>query len=63
MGIADNPEHWRERAEYARMIAEQMSDPESRYVMLDIVRFYTRLAERAKRLLLLGREPNQIPND
>jgi hypothetical protein len=34
--ILDNPEHWQERAEEARSIAEQLSDPESRRMMLRI---------------------------
>jgi hypothetical protein len=34
--ILDDPEHWQERAEEARSIAEQLSDPESRRMMLRI---------------------------
>jgi hypothetical protein len=34
--ILDQPEHWQERAEEARSIGAQMSDPESRRMMLRI---------------------------
>ena len=36
--ILDNPKHWRERAEEARTIADQLSDPESKGMMLRIAR-------------------------
>jgi hypothetical protein len=38
--ILDSPEHWLERAEKARSIAEQLSDAESRRMMLRIVEDY-----------------------
>jgi hypothetical protein len=47
--ILDNPEHWLERAEEARAIAEQLSDPDSRRMMLRIVEDYERLATHASR--------------
>jgi len=47
--ILDNPEHWQERAEEARSIAEQLSDPESRRMMLRIAEDYERLATHASR--------------
>jgi hypothetical protein len=40
--------HWRQRAEEARTIAEQMNDPQSKEAMLRISRDYERLAERAE---------------
>ena len=39
--------HWRDRAEEARSLAEQMTDPESRERMLRIAADYDKLAERA----------------
>jgi hypothetical protein len=47
--ILDNPEHWQERAEEARSIAEQMSDPDSKQMMLRIAEDYERLAVHARR--------------
>jgi hypothetical protein len=44
----DDPEHWRQRAEEARVLAEQMSDAASREMMLGIAKDYERLAERAE---------------
>src|SRR5262245_53410597 len=40
-------EHWRARAEEARSMAEQLSDPESKRTMLRIADDYERLAEHA----------------
>ena len=47
--LMNNPQHWRDRAEEARVNAEQMSDPESKRMMLEIADGYIRLAERAAR--------------
>ncbi len=47
--ILDKPAHWLERAEEARSIAEQLSDPESRRMMLRIAEDYERLATHARR--------------
>jgi hypothetical protein len=46
--IFDDPKHWRQRAEQARALAEQMSDLASREMMLGIVKDYEQLAERAE---------------
>jgi hypothetical protein len=40
--LLDNPAHWQERAEEARSIAEQMSDPDSKQMMLRIAEDYER---------------------
>jgi hypothetical protein len=45
----NDPGHWRQRAEEARSIAEQMNDPQSKEAMLRIARDYEHLAERAER--------------
>jgi hypothetical protein len=46
--VIDDPEHWRSRAEEARSIAEQLSDPESKPTMFRIAADYDRLAEHAE---------------
>jgi len=43
-----DPAHWRQRAEEARTIAEQMSDPEAKRMMLEIAEDYEKLAKRAE---------------
>jgi hypothetical protein len=43
--IRVDPEHWRERAEEARQVAGQMSEPVTREMMLAIAVDYERLAE------------------
>ncbi len=43
----DDPEHWLERAEEARTIAEEMRDPQARLGMLAVAEGYERLAARA----------------
>jgi hypothetical protein len=53
--ILDNPKHWQERAEEARSIAEQLSDPESKRMMLRIAEDYERLAAHAARRMKTGR--------
>jgi len=47
--ILDDPKHWLERAEEARSIADQLSDPESRRMMQRIAEDYGRLAIHARR--------------
>ena len=44
----NDPEHWRNRAEEARTLAEQMNDEMSKQTMLRIAADYERLAERAE---------------
>jgi hypothetical protein len=44
----NDPEHWLQRAEEARSIADQINDPQSKEAMLRIANDYERLAERAK---------------
>ena len=43
-----DPEHWRQRAEEARAVADQIADPEARQMMLKIADDYERLAKRAE---------------
>jgi hypothetical protein len=44
-------EHWRERAEEARVTAETFSDTAAKQTMLDIAASYDRLAESAEQTL------------
>jgi hypothetical protein len=46
--ILDDPQHWRERAEEARTLADQLSDPESKRTILRIANGYERMAEHAE---------------
>ena len=50
----NDPGHWHDRAEEARVLAEQMSDDLSRKMMLGIAADYEKLAMRAT--LRLGGE-------
>ena len=47
----NDPKHWRKRAEEARVHAEQMTDEQSKKMMLRIVDDYQELARRAERRL------------
>lgn len=43
----NDPRHWRDRAEEARILAEQMNDDLSRQMMRQIAEDYEKLAVRA----------------
>jgi len=49
--LLDNPKHWRNRAEEARVHAERLGDTEARGTMLAIAAGYDRIAERAEERL------------
>ena len=49
--ILNNPQHWRDRAEEARAVADQLDDPDARRTMLGIADEYERLALNAERRL------------
>ena len=49
--IVDNPAHWIMRAEEARTIADEITDPESKKIMMNIAESYERLAVHAQRRL------------
>jgi hypothetical protein len=44
----NDPKHWRERAEEARALAGQMTDPEAKATMLGIAEDYEKMAKRAQ---------------
>ena len=48
----NDPKHWRERAEEARAIADQLTDPDSKRRMLRVAKDYEELARRAEKRLL-----------
>ncbi len=45
---SDDPNHWWNRAEEARAIAVQMTDPHTKATMLAIAKDYDKLAVRAE---------------
>jgi hypothetical protein len=50
--LINDPDHWVSRAEEARAMAEEMTDPEARAAMLRIADGYDRLAQHAEARLL-----------
>jgi hypothetical protein len=46
--MIDNPQHWRERAEEARRIADKLDDPIAKAAMLRIASGYEQIAEHAQ---------------
>ena len=55
--LMNDPDHWRDRAEEARRISEDMADPEAKRMMLNIASGYERLVERAEQRLIAARPP------
>ena len=43
-----SPEHWRDRAEEARVLAEKMRDQQAKAAMLAIADSYEKIAKRAE---------------
>jgi hypothetical protein len=50
--LLNNAQHWRDRAEEARALAEEMRDEFSRQQMLAIAEGYDRLAKRAEERMM-----------
>lgn len=47
--ILDDPKHWYDRADEARCVADQIKDPNSRTMMVNIANGYERIAVRAQK--------------
>ena len=47
--ILDDPEHWRHRAEEARLLSQKLNDPIAKAAMLRIAKDYEQLAEQAQK--------------
>jgi DNA-binding ferritin-like protein len=45
--VVDSPEYWRNRAEEARTLAEQMRDPQTKALMLGVAESYEKIAKWA----------------
>ena len=55
--LVNDPAHWRQRAQEARTVADQLSDLQAKAAMLRIADDYERLAKRAE-ARAIGRQPN-----
>lgn len=66
VAIVNNPDHWRNRAEEVRLLAEDMKDDVSKQTMLRIADDYERLALRAEQRLMAAAkysaESGGVPN-
>jgi len=56
MAYADNPQHWRERAEEARAQAEQMTDEVARSGMLRVAESYDHITRHAEERIALHKK-------
>jgi hypothetical protein len=56
-------EYWRERAEEARIQADQMRNPMVRKTLIEIAENYEQLAQQAERLRLTGSQPKQAQSE
>jgi hypothetical protein len=44
----DDPQHWRDRADEARHVAEHVNDTKSKEMIFEVAAAYERLAKRAE---------------
>jgi len=51
--LLNNVKHWQDRAEEARIHAEQLADPEAKRMMLEIANSYDKIAARAEERRLM----------
>jgi hypothetical protein len=54
--LMNNPEHWKLRAEEARLAAKHLDDPEAKAAMLKVAEEYDRVAIRASQRVLKNPE-------
>ena len=47
VSLADDPAHWRKRADEIRQLAEKMTDPKERETLLKLAAEYEKLAQRS----------------
>jgi hypothetical protein len=55
MSHINDPKHWRHRAAEARAVAESLTDPEAKQMMLKVAPDYEQLAKRAEERRSAGR--------
>jgi predicted Rossmann-fold nucleotide-binding protein len=55
----NDPKHWRERAEEARTVADELTDSDSKRRMLRVAEDYEELARRAERRLKQQQQQQQ----
>jgi hypothetical protein len=46
--LSNNPEHWRQRGQEIRVLGEDVQDPQTRAIILQIAEDYEKLAQRAE---------------
>ena len=56
--LVTNPQRWRDRAEKARVHAQQMIEPVSKGMMVEVAEHYESLARRAGKRLLQSEKLN-----
>jgi hypothetical protein len=57
----DDPQHWRNRANEVRTLAESVSNPETRAILLQIAEDYERLAVQAEARTGAPTRPREKP--